>query len=280
MQMRIKWPRPLSLRNQGELSLFFVGCGSAFARSNYQNNLLIIHGNDHVMVDCGTRTPQALDQLGLRVIDIRNWLITHSHADHIGGLEEVMLMNRYGGGPGKPTVAITAGYQRLLWGRSLRGGAEMNETRDGLSFEDFWQVKRPKRIRGLPRNAALVRFGAIELLLFRTRHLPEHALDWRDSFYSVGMIINQRVLFTGDTQFDPQLLHIFQELYDIDTIFHDVQFFRGGIHAPLDDLLTLPQSTRNKIILMHYPDNWKNHQQRAEQAGMSFARQHCFYNFG
>ena len=267
------------MRNQGELSLFFVGCGSAFARSHYQNNLLIIHGDDHVMIDCGTRAPVALNELGLNVTDIRNWLITHSHADHIGGLEEVMLINRYGGGPGKPTIAITPEYQRLLWNRSLRGGTELNETSKGLGFEDFWQVRRPKRIRGLPRNAALVHFGKIQLLLFRTHHFPEHAVDWRDSFYSTGMIINQQVLFTGDTQFDPELLHSFQELYEIDTIFHDVQFFNGGIHAHLDELLTLPQTTREKIILMHYPDNWKNRRQQAQTAGMRFARQHCFYNF-
>ncbi|TVQ40707.1 MAG: MBL fold metallo-hydrolase [Spirochaetaceae bacterium] len=279
MKLRAKWTRPLALHNQGQLSLFFIGCGSAFARSHYQNNLLIIEGDDHVMVDCGTRAPLALSELGLGVTTVRNWLITHSHADHIGGLEEVMLMNRYGGGPGKPTIAIAAEYQRLLWGRSLRGGCELNETSEGLRFEDFWNIRRPRRIRGLPRNAALVRFGNIELLLFRTRHFPEHAAGWSDSFYSVGMIVNQRILFTGDTQFDPDLLHIFQELYDIETIFHDVQFRTGGVHASFEDLVALPQATREKMVLMHYPDTWMSHRERAEQAGMRFARQHCFYDF-
>lgn len=279
MRVRTKWSKPLSLFNDGVLSLFFVGCGSAFATANYQNNLLVICGDDHVMIDCGTRAPVALRELGLKTTDIRNWVITHSHADHIGGLEEVMLMNRYGG-TGRPTIAIEPAYQRILWNRSLRGGAEMNETREGLRFEDFWEIKRPRRAGGLPRSAALVHFGNIELLLFRTRHFPEHAQSWRDSFYSLGAVINQRILFTGDTQFDPDLLETFQDLYDISAIFHDVQFFPGGIHAHLGDLLRLPQQTREKTILMHYGDGWKNSQSQINDAGMRLVQQHCFYDFG
>lgn len=279
MKLRETWSKPLSLVNDGRLSLFFVGCGSAFATTHYQNNLLIISGDDHVMIDCGTRAPTALRELGIGVTAVRNWVITHSHADHIGGLEEVMLLNRYGG-PGKPTVAIEPQYERILWNRSLRGGAELNESSAGLGFADFWQIERPRRLRGLPRRAALVRFGAIELLLFRTHHLPEHTAGWRDSFYSIGAIINRRVLFSGDTQFDPQLLLTFQELYDIEAIFHDVQFFPGGIHAHFDDLLTLPRATREKMMLMHYADTWQDHQARAADAGLRFTRQHCFYDFG
>ncbi len=278
MRIRTKWNQPLPLFNDGVLSLFFVGCGSAFATSHYQNNLLIVHGDDHVMIDCGTRAPVALRELGLKPTDIRNWVITHSHADHIGGLEEVMLMNRYSGS-GKATIAIEPAYQRILWNRSLRGGAEMNETSEGLRFEDFWEIKRPRRAAGLPRNAALVHFGRIELLLFRTHHFPEHAQSWRDSFYSVGAVINQRILFTGDTQFDPHLLQAFQDLYDIEAIFHDVQFFRGGIHPYLDDLMQLPLPTREKTVLMHYGDAWKQSQSRIRDAGMQLARQHCFYDF-
>ena len=86
---------PLTLTNKGELCLFFVGVGSAFSKAHYQTNLLIIKGDDHLMVDCGTKAPQALFELGVPVTSVKNWLITHSHADHIGGLEEVMLMGRY-----------------------------------------------------------------------------------------------------------------------------------------------------------------------------------------
>ena len=40
--------------NDGRLSLFFVGTGSAFSKEFFQNNLIIVKGNDHILIDCGT----------------------------------------------------------------------------------------------------------------------------------------------------------------------------------------------------------------------------------
>jgi len=42
-------------------------------------------------------------------------------------------------------------------------------------------------------------------------------------------------------------------------MFHDVQFFPGAVHAPLDDLKNLPESLKRKMHLMHYSDNYKDH---------------------
>ena len=51
---------PLELKTDGELSLFWLGVGSAFSKLHYQTNLIIIKGDDHIMIDCGTKAPQAL----------------------------------------------------------------------------------------------------------------------------------------------------------------------------------------------------------------------------
>ena len=45
--------------NAGQLSVFFLGTGSAFTKLNFQNNILIIKGEDHVLVDCGSLCPLA-----------------------------------------------------------------------------------------------------------------------------------------------------------------------------------------------------------------------------
>ena len=62
MKISSKPTNPVPLVTQGDLSLYFVGCGSAFARTLYQNNLLITKGNHHLLIDCGTRCSQALHE--------------------------------------------------------------------------------------------------------------------------------------------------------------------------------------------------------------------------
>ncbi len=271
---------PLSLSNSGGLRLFFLGTGSAFTKKNYQNNLLIIKGDRHVMVDCGTRTSEAFVRLGSNVTAIDTYLITHSHADHIGGLEESMLMGRYVTRT-KPTAIIDEEYESILWDQSLRGGSAMNERRDGtgLSFGDYWKVIRPTPAEVLGREGYEVSVGDIHIRAFRTRHFPEQATSWKEAFYSLGLIIDDRIFFSGDTQFDAGLVERALSDYPIEAVFQDTQFFPGGIHANLDEIITLPEEIRRMTFLMHYPDDWEKHKKKARKAGLRFARAWHYYDF-
>jgi ribonuclease BN (tRNA processing enzyme) len=258
-----------------------VGCGSAFSKQLYQNNWLIVKGDRHVMVDCGTRTPQALDEHGHPVTDISTWLITHSHADHVGGLEEVMLMGRYVARK-KPTVIITREYERILWNHSLRGGSEFSEVHNGkgLQFSDYWETLRPEPLKGYPRDTREISLGNLNIKLVRTRHYPEQATSWKESTYSVGLILDDRIFFSGDTQFDPELLKSYDARFSFEYIFHDVQFFTGGVHAGLDELVTLPAEIKKRMVLMHYGDAWRDYRRRVKSEGfLAFARQGVFYTF-
>ena len=126
--------KPVLLTTDGKLSLYFLGCGSAYAKTLNQNNLLITKGEDHLLIDCGTTCVRVLDQSGIPLEKIRNYLITHSHADHIGGLEEVQLSGRYIFNQ-RPCMVITDEYENILWEQSLRGGSELSEKKP-LGFED------------------------------------------------------------------------------------------------------------------------------------------------
>ncbi|KGE73824.1 hypothetical protein DC28_01000 [Spirochaeta lutea] len=273
--------RPLSLKNNGHLSLFPVGTGSAFTKKLYQNNVLLIKGDQHIMVDCGTRTPEAFYTLGVPITTIENFLVTHSHADHIGGLEEVMLMGRYVTKK-KPNIIITPEYQKMLWEYSLRGGAAYNERNGGslLHFDDFFTVYAPEPVTGLGRDAWRIEYRGFSLTLIRTMHYPDSAKSWRESAYSIGLVIDDRIFFTGDTRFDPELIHAVVDSYPIEWIFHDVQFFPGGVHTPFDDLLTLPDQYREVMHLMHYPDTFQEKEQLVLDNGFAgFVHQHHYYDF-
>jgi len=276
---------PISLKNDGNLEIIFLGVGSAFAMKNYQTNFLIIKGDHHILVDFGEDGKRALPNItGLKVEDIECVLPTHSHPDHVNGIATIGLANRYIGqrfmGKPKAKMIITEDYQRILWDQTLRGGLEYNENiPDGLDFSnlsleqikevydktvgvrhlnftDFFDVIRPKWKTHQPREIFEVDYGNIHIELFRTNHMPEQSDSWQAAFVSFGLLIDGRVFVSGDTKFDPELIDFYSDRSEI--MFHDVQFYPGAVHAPLEDLKTLSADVKSKMFLMHYADSWES----------------------
>lgn len=270
----------LELKNSGYLSLFFVGTGSAFSKLHYQTNLLVIKGEDHLLVDCGTVCPTALWNYHSNISSIKNLLITHSHADHVGGLEEAALLGRYVTKI-KPNIIITDEYKEVLWEESLKGGCAYGEKREEhfLTFDDYFHQIKPIFISQEPRPLYEVQIGSISIKMFRTMHMPDSADSWKDSFYSYGVLIDDRVLFPSDTRFDADLIYWMLEKFPtIEVIFHDCQFYPGGVHASYQELKTLSEDIRSKMFLCHYGDNYQT--LKPEEDGfLGFVEQGCYYHF-
>lgn len=259
------------IENDGQLDIHFLGVGSAFAQEHYQTSILITKRKTHVLVDFGMDGPRALKEAGLTMADILNFLPTHSHSDHVGGVETLALFNRYVAqrhmGKIKLNCIITPEYQRILWDYTLRGGLEWNEEQpDGrrrLSFGDFFNIITPRWKTSMPREIHTVKVGDLHLELFRTNHIPEQAPNWEASFVSYGLLIDGRVFYSSDSQFDEDLIKYYAGRFAGSYIvtpehwFHDVQFFPGAVHAPLVDLMSLGSSVKEKMTLMHYSDTWK-----------------------
>ena len=253
--------KKLSLKSDGELQIVFLGTGSAFAKSLNPSNFLIIKGDTHILVDFGSNGATALrDIAGLEVTDIEVVLPTHSHSDHIGGFERLALMNKFVGMPSmnkkKLKAIITEEYQTLLWNESLKGGLAYNKVSDNpdgfLNFTDFFDIIRPTIKEDHERQIFEINYNGIQLELFRTFHMPQGATSWKDSVPSYGLFIDNRVFFSGDTQFDMDLINLYADRSEI--MFHDVQFYTGGIHASLEELKTLPTEIKKKMSLFHYND--------------------------
>lgn len=274
--------RKFELKNKGNLELFFLGVGSAFTKRQFQTNLLIIKGKTHLLIDCGTKCSQSFFQLDTPITNIENFLITHSHADHIGGLEEVALMGRYFTKK-KPKMIINETYQHILWDMSLRGGMSFNETEasDMLNFGDFFDPIRPDWLSEYPRETFGIDLDGINIKIMRTKHIPDSSEDWQSSFWSCGVIIDDRVFFTSDTRYDEELVLNYEKIFKFDTIFHDCQFWTGGVHASVDELNQLPDKIKNKMYLTHYGDDWEKQEDKIKKCGFAgLAQEHVYYNFG
>ena len=260
--------KPLSLKNSGELEVVFIGVGNMFAKEHGHTNFLLIKGDVHVMVDFGRTAPEKLTQVtGLDLPDIEVVLPTHSHSDHIGGLEQLAFANRYIGqkfmGKKKLQMIVTPEYERVLWDHSLRGGLAYSE--DGpLGLRDFFDVIRPQWKSQSPREQFAVDIGDLHIELFRTNHIPDSSVNWQHAFISYGLFVDEHVFLSVDTKFDLDLLNTYETRSTV--FFHDVQFFSGAVHAPLEDLKTLPGFVKERMYLKHYADNW-NKQDIAGFAG-------------
>jgi len=259
----LKIQKPLSLKNEGKLEIVFIGVGNAFSQKLHNLNLILIKGDKHILVDFGIKGPEGLNtHTGLTNYDIETVLPTHSHSDHIGALELLTLTNRYIGrtvfNKPKLKMIITDEYSNQLWEHSLKGGLACNEVNDFseyLGFDDYYDRITPTEIMKGDNPRHIIEYGDIKLEFFRTNHVPDIAKDAQAAFISYGLMIDDKVLFSGDTKFDKGLIDEYGSQAEL--IFHDSSFFPNPVHASIDELRTLDKSVRDKMLLMHYSDDYE-----------------------
>ncbi len=219
------------------MKIQMLGTGSAFAKAFNNNNALLTIDGLNLLVDCGITAPKALYEQGYSFNDLDAVLLTHIHADHIGGLEELAFQMKFIFGR-KPILYLAEALVETLWENSLKGGLQQEPTD---TLEDFFNV------RPLTEGVSHELLPGLSVELIPTKHIPNKP--------SYSLLFNDFFFYSGDMVFDADLLADLVDNRGVQVIFHDCQLHPPGIvHACLSQLLTLPMSTQERVYLMHYGD--------------------------
>ncbi|MFC3748726.1 MBL fold metallo-hydrolase [Paenibacillus sp. GCM10012306] len=241
------------------ISLQMLGTGSALAKNYFNNNGLLLDKNYTLMIDCGVTAPLAMHELSRSFRDVNATLITHIHADHVGGLEEqaLTLKHKYNR---KMTLLLPEALVEPLWDHTLMGG--MYQQGVASSLEDIFDVIPLSP--GVPHRLS----EGLVLELLQTPHVPG-----KDSY---SMIVNGDIFYSADIIFQPDLLIDLVREQGIRRILHDCQLGgTGHVHTTLEELLSLPEDVRRVIYLMHYGDEKPDYVGHTGE--MEFLEQHVMY---
>lgn len=202
-------------------------------------------GDRNLLVDCGPSIPTRLMELGL-VDDISDILITHCHADHIGGLEMLAFysyfnLNRRGGN--LPTLHVgSEQFAHDLWHHSLKGGMGRIQDDKGVGFdtnlETYFQIK-------VGTSVSIPSLPEIDLV-----PVPHVA-----GMENYGIKFGKRMYYSGDTYLSPP--------HEPELIFQDCHFGEssgGDVHLAYEKLKSnIPVEVRTKIYLTHLGADYENH---------------------
>ena len=255
-------------RREDLLKLTFLGSGGAFTdfRVNYHNNVVIDAGTmnieepweRYILIDCGATAVQSLKELGIKPWEVAGVIITHLHGDHIAGLEQ-LIWERFYTGPSGPLFRGTSIFAapdvlpdlRAILSPCIDEYTDMNGLVHAGGYDRL--VRAHEFIPYTDENEAAWVLGDVQFNLYPTRHVESINGNVSKPAYGVRLRaeFGAPAYYTSDTTFDPTIGDRFPD----GLIFHDCSFgpvYPGTVHTHYEELLTLPDDVRARIVLMHH----------------------------
>jgi ribonuclease BN (tRNA processing enzyme) len=235
------------------MKLIFLGTGSAFTTLNYQTNVIVQKNGKNFLIDAGSDIRFSLKNVGLSYRDIDSVYVSHLHADHAGGIETLAFCSFFD--PNKKQKITLYGSGDVLtrgWNTCWKGGLESIQGR----LQDLGDYF--KHVSFIEPNSNFtwedIKFTPVQVI---------HVMNGYSVVSSWGLMLhdletNKNIFFTTDTQFCPHQINDFYNMSDLIIQDCETSPFKSGVHSNYEDLKTLPENIKQKMILVHYQDNILN----------------------
>ena len=227
----------------------WIGTGSGLNTLLGNTSFLVKGSARTLLVDCGYTVTLELIKQG-KLKDVTDVVLTHAHADHVGGLESFAFMNYFGyrkRDDERPTIHLASNeFAHTLWEYSLRGGLEKIQLDDNTparaSLETYFKLSIGKEVKVPSIPTAN---------LFSTHHVQ--------NMESYGIRFANGIFYSGDTLELPPA--------DPTLIFQDCQFYEtpSDVHISYEKLKReLPPQVRAKTHLVHLGSGWDKKDPKAD----------------
>jgi ribonuclease BN (tRNA processing enzyme) len=212
--------------------LHFLGVGAAHAVELGSSAVVIERGDEPLLlIDCG---PDTLDRYVAAYGTLpRALFITHTHMDHVAGLEQLFIRLWFDQRlRGSTKVFVHAGLLPWLQARVADYPGALAE--GGVNF---WEA-----FRLLPCTRGFWLDG-LWFDVFATRHHVPGT--------SYGLALDASFVYTGDTRPIPETLARYAGGSEV--IAHDCSLVGNPSHTGIDDIeREYPDALRSRLLLYHY----------------------------
>lgn len=205
------------------------------------------------MFDCGTTAPK-LWHRAYGSVPIDGILLTHTHADHSGGIEEILFYNKYvQQGKALPIYA----HEQVAYRTKTH---VLKDVAEDLYDFRFHKCDLHSFIHGNHDDLMMAEVPELNAIWIKTDHMeitypvyPAAAFSFK-----VGDLVG---LISGDTKFNASLFDkefwlswYGKELPDF--ILHEVQFYEqeNPVHTLYSELCKLPSEVKERMMLYHFSD--------------------------
>ena len=233
------------------LRLLPLGVGEAFTRLHYTFGLAVEYDGRWLLIDCPHPIRKMIHEAGqaaglpFDLRDVDAVLITHLHADHVSGLEDLAFFNHFVLGR-HARVVIHPELIGPLWDNLLAGGMGQMRSQGDDPFET---ISRERYFETIPlKPGQPLTLGPFEV----ESHPTVHSLPCQGYRIGAG---GRTLAISGDTAFDPGLLTWLER--DAHLIVHEATTHEPpGMHTRIGELAALPRDLRERLRVIHYPDDY------------------------